>query len=146
MRGLEGTVPDPANPPQGCRFHTRCPVAVPQCGWEVDDAVSWLSDMAGGLRGDVPHQLTAAFPDALTAVERRSDFDATLVFADEASAGLVGETLTGDGMPTSMAAALEGVSVEDRKVSIRFTEVDEVTLEDLGGGHLTSCILYTGRG
>jgi hypothetical protein len=44
-----------------------------------------------------------------------------------------------------MAAALEGVSADDRKVSIRFTTVDEVTLEDLGGGHLSSCILYTGR-
>jgi hypothetical protein len=42
-----------------------------------------------------------------------------------------------------MAAALETVSLEDRKVLIRFTSVDEVTLEDLGQGHLTSCILYT---
>jgi oligopeptide/dipeptide ABC transporter ATP-binding protein len=24
-------MPDPANPPQGCAFHTRCPAAMPQC-------------------------------------------------------------------------------------------------------------------
>ena len=133
MRGLPGTVPDPANPPQGCRFHTRCPVATPLCGWEVDDAVAWLQ------------QNHETLLERLTGVERRFDFDATLVFHDEATASeVIGAFHNGD-VPPAMRAVLETTSTDGNKVTIRFTPVEPVELEDIGG-RLTACLLYTSRG
>ena len=32
---LEGSIPSPANPPAGCKFHTRCPYATERCKTEA---------------------------------------------------------------------------------------------------------------
>ncbi len=34
LRGIRGELPDPTNPPSGCRFYPRCTQAVERCRWE----------------------------------------------------------------------------------------------------------------
>jgi oligopeptide/dipeptide ABC transporter ATP-binding protein len=42
---LPGEVPSPLNPPAGCRFHPRCPQAMPHCGQQEPA----LRDVADGI-------------------------------------------------------------------------------------------------
>ena len=127
-RTLEGSVPDPARPPQGCRFHTRCPVATPICGWEIDDVVLWLEDHPGVF-------------EALSGVSRHDAFEAELSFEEEEAAGKLREALQSEAVPRAMREAVESISVEETTVKIKFHPVDEVELTERAQGHVAACVL-----
>jgi peptide/nickel transport system ATP-binding protein len=40
FRTVKGEIPSPLNPPPGCHFHPRCPVAGPRCGREVPRTIT----------------------------------------------------------------------------------------------------------
>ena len=129
---LMGPIPDPARPPQGCRFHTRCPVATRWCGWEIDDVVRQLEDRGLTL-------------DGLTGVERHSEFEADLGFESEETAALLLERLS----PPTISDAMAGATVEALRdgttVHVAFHPVDEVRLLQIEPDHATACILHNGQ-
>ena len=129
---LSGAVPDPSNPPRGCRFHTRCPVATPVCGWEIDDVLRELELRTGVL-------------DGLTGVERRSDVDATFAFGTTDDAERFALAVEADTLPTPMRAALTHIGVDGSAVDLRFVPVEEVPLIDLGGDRASACVLVSDR-
>jgi oligopeptide/dipeptide ABC transporter ATP-binding protein len=129
---LSGVVPDPANPPRGCRFHTRCPVSTPICGWEIDDVLRELELRTGVLEG-------------LTGVERRSDVDATFAFGTTDDAERFAIAVEADTLPAPMRAALTHVAVDGSAVDVRFVPVEDVPLFDLGGDRASACVLVSDR-
>ncbi len=44
---LEGDLPSPANPPKGCRFHTRCPHVTDLCRERVPEAIEYFPGHIG---------------------------------------------------------------------------------------------------
>ena len=104
-----GEVPNAVWPPAGCRFHPRCPVALPTCGWEGRDFIALLEER--WLSSDLASREAAAGPpDAWKANELVVRRDVARE-NEKGVEGLVKEIVKEAGGP--MAQAVYDIRVED---------------------------------
>ncbi len=61
---LQGEPPSPTDPPSGCAFHPRCPMAADRCRSERPELTEWLTGRKSACHFalDVPEILGKAFP------------------------------------------------------------------------------------
>ncbi len=121
---LSGTVPNPINPPRGCRLHPRCPVATASCGWSVDDLLFSVEDR------------TPALYETISGVQRASDFQAQVMFESDDAAGEFANTA---GQFGALVASDQALSVDGKSVTLRFPEVSDAALLPMSPGRWTSC-------
>ena len=62
---LRGDLPSPANPPSGCRFHTRCPYRQPtRCDTEVPE-LRELPGVDEAHAGDTTHRVACHWAEEI---------------------------------------------------------------------------------
>jgi len=133
-----GEVPDAIFPPAGCRFHPRCPAALPSCGWEGRDFVDYLEqrrlDPIRAKADEAVLGTEEAWHAAGFSAQRRvREGDAAAIAAY--ARAIVPEA------PAPLANAVESVDVVEEEVVVRFRNPDLLVPKDVEG-RIVECLLY----
>jgi oligopeptide/dipeptide ABC transporter ATP-binding protein len=130
-----GEVPDAADPPKGCSFHPRCPVAFDACGWEPRDLRFVLEQRWATVAPQQFERERDAFPD----LERlRTGPGASLVLAPRHGTSAkdlldIVESIRRDSPDEPFFRGVSALRVSEGKVVMSFTEGKRPELRASGG-------------
>lgn len=122
---LSGTVPNPIDPPHGCRLHPRCPVAAAGCGWAVNDVLSNTEEKSPVLF------------ETIKTINRSDDYNAEIEFESSENAK---EFATALKKTPAHKALSSKSSAEGTKVGLSFPEVPDAEIQQVQPGRWSSCI------
>ncbi len=105
---LSGEVPDPSNPPSGCRFHTRCPEVIPPEEYELEQA-HWRAVVRLRVQLAEPDAEPADFAAGLDPATDEPDLDAEAVREHFD----IPATLDDPAAEAELAAAIDAIVDED---------------------------------
>lgn len=146
---LEDFMPDITSAPQGCPFHTRCPVAFKHCGWVPTEAVGLIREllvfnqdsslkMFPSVKDIVPHDDSSTM-DLVFESGTRMSYD----FVKELQGLIEGRILLEGGVPLTGIKGIE-ISPSGDMVTIKMLEPKEPPLIETQPLHFVSCFQYGG--
>lgn len=144
---LEGEIPNPADPPKGCYFHSRCPEAMKNCGWSPRDLARPLASMLETFRNPEAAEL----PEIEEILTQEDENIIEIVFkqplnSTEKSLGILEDLVSKEaekGFGIMMKSIQSMEFLDDRRTAkIVLMEPDIPSLKEVRKGHFVSCLLY----
>ncbi len=134
-----GEIPDAANPPLGCAFHPRCPVAVSNCGWESRDLRALLEEHWTRRDPDA-YDHENALVGSLDRLDTPST-SASLGAGDPIAVTSLLERIRAENPEEPLWRGVERMEPEGDHVRIDFHESVDPALRAAGGVEV-ACVLY----
>lgn len=133
---IPGSVPNLIYPPGGCRFHPRCPVAMPICGWDSKDLEERIKVEAAQRRVE----------DAIVLYERPGVTRLEVTFVEGEAGVAVAKQIRAfveEGRAASVLfQAVTGMEAKNNVLAFSLAEPVKPAVLETSPGHKVSCLLY----
>ncbi len=134
-----GEIPDAANPPLGCAFHPRCPVAVASCGWESRDLRTLLEEH-WTRRDPQVYEQESALVGSLDRLDTPTT-DAQLGSGDPIAVSSLLDRIRAEDPEEPLWRGVDRIEPEGDHVAVRFHPGVDPALRPAGGVEV-ACVLY----
>ena len=134
---IRGSVPNLIYPPSGCRFHPRCPAAMPHCGWDAQDLET---DIRQGL------QELGLDPNSDVVFDASDTAKLTVGFPDgpegERALALVRARVETGRESSPLLRAVRGITQDGHELTFALMKSRKPQRLEVEPSHFVSCYLY----
>lgn len=134
---IKGFVPNLIYPPSGCRFHPRCPAAMPHCGWDARDMEEIIKKLVdtGEIRKEAIASYSISTPNVLKIVFVPSE-------NGERAMSLLQSRIEADRKSSVPFGAITSIGRDGNSLVLTLMEARRPSHLEVSPGHEVSCYLY----